>query len=562
MLQPNGVGLPVVITHAPAFLIAVMLKHNLRSVVYGCLVETLRPRYSVIRTPSPNLASVDHRTLILALNTLALAGAVCAVSVPLGTLLAWLLVRTDLLGRRLWLALLGLMLFVPLFLQAAAWQAGFGLQGWYTLAGFGLAPLDGWSGAIWIHAMAALPWVVLIVGFGLANVERELEESALLDASPRQVFWHVTLRAALPAVGVATLWTALTVAGEMTVTDLFGIRTYAEEVYTQMAGLGQEPDDAVLQLLPGMVLTAGLVMAGMLICRGMAPGKRSLSLQQAGWVFRLGAWRLPASIAMAALFALLIGLPLGNLAYKAGVLVTQTDAGLVREFSAAKCLGMIATAPGRHSREFGWSLLICPLSAAAAVLVAIPLAWFARRGGWRSLPALVSAAAALAVPGPVLGLAIIKLLNQPELPWLAQLDDYSILAPFLALFVRGLPAAIFVLWHALHSVPGELLDLAAVDGAGPVARLYRVALPMRWPAVLLAFLVSLAMTLGDLAASILVVPPGVTTLSIHIFGLLHYGVEDQVAGICLALIAMFAFVAAAAWGIIKMSSHVSESHTA
>ena len=491
---------------------------------------------------------MDLRTLTLVLNTLRLAAAVCAVSVPLGTLLAWLLVRTDLLGRRLWLALLGLMLFVPLYLQAAAWQAGFGLQGWYTLAGFGRTLLEGWAGAIWIHAAAALPWVVLIVGFGLANVERELEESALLDASPRQVFWHVTLRAALPAVGVALLWTALVVAGEMTVTDLFGIRTYAEEVYTQMAATGAE--EAPLRLLPGMALTAVLVMAGMAICRGIAPGKRPLGLQSAGWVFRLGRWRLPVSLATAALFALLVGLPLGNLAYKAGVVVSQTDAGLVRGFSAAKCLNMIASAPWRHSREFGWSLLICPLSAAAAVLAAIPLAWLARRGGWWSLPALLTAAAALAVPGPVLGLAIIKLLNQAELPWLVRLYDHSILAPFLALFVRGLPAAILVLWHALHSVPSELLDLAAVDGAGPLARLYRVALPMRWPAVGLAFLVSLALTLGDLAASILVMPPGVNTLSIHIFGLLHYGVEDQVAGICLALIGLFAIVAAAAWSII------------
>jgi iron(III) transport system permease protein len=74
---------------------------------------------------------------------------------------------------------------------------------------------------------------------------------------------------------------------------------------------------------------------------------------------------------------------------------------------------------------------------------------------------------------------------------------------------------------------------------------------MRWPAVALAFLLSLAVGLGDLAASILVVPPGVTTLSIHIFGLLHYGVEDQVAGICLALVGLLAVLAAAAWGIMK-----------
>jgi iron(III) transport system permease protein len=108
-----------------------------------------------------------------------------------------------------------------------------------------------------------------------------------------------------------------------------------------------------------------------------------------------------------------------------------------------------------------------------------------------------------------------------------------------------------VLWFALRSVPGEVLDAAAVDGAGPWSRLLRIALPMRRPAVGVAWLVALAVALGDLAASILVVPPGVTTLSIRIFGLLHYGVEDQVAGICLALVALFAAVAAAAVHLLR-----------
>lgn len=62
----------------------------------------------------------------------------------------------------------------------------------------------------------------------------------------------------------------------------------------------------------------------------------------------------------------------------------------------------------------------------------------------------------------------------------------------------------------------------------------------------MAWLVALAIVLGDLAASILVVPPGVITLPIRIFGLMHYGVEDQVAGICLVLVAVFAVVAAGA----------------
>ena len=382
---------------------------------------------------------MDTRTLSLLWNTLFLCGCTCALSVPLGTLLAWLLVRTDLPGRKLGIGLLAAMLFVPLYLQAAAWQAGFGLQGWYTLAGSASVLLDGWRGAGWVHSMAAVPWVVLIAGFGFAKVEVELEEQAALDGSTPQVFWHVTLRSALPAVGAAALWVALTTAGEMTVTDLFAVRTYAEEVYTQLA-IGQEPSVAPLAVLPGVAITAIFVIAGLALCRGLAPRDRALSLEHRPWTFRLGRWRIAWLVAAVMLLVLLVGVPLGNLLYKAGVVVTQTDGQRLRAFSPGKCVEMIAAGPWHCRREFGWSLLLCASAAVAAVAIAIPLAWLARRGGIKAAPALLVTAMGVAVPGPVLGLAIITLLNRPELPWLAQLYDRSILAPFLALLVRR-PAA-------------------------------------------------------------------------------------------------------------------------
>jgi len=489
---------------------------------------------------------VDARTWKLALNTLLLSGATCAISLPVGTVLAWLLLRTDLPVRRIGMMLLGLMLFVPLYLHAAAWQAAFGVQGWCTLSYGVPAWLDRWPGAIWVHAVAAIPWVVLIVGVGLLLIEPELEEQALLDGSSRQVFCRVTLPAALPAVGAAALWIALATAGEMTVTDLMRVRTYAEEVYTQLA-IGQEPGEAALEILPGAALSALLVAAGLMLCAALAPRDRPPSWQHR-WVFRLGRLRGPITLLTAAAILLLVGLPLGSLCYKAGVVVSPTEAGPVRSWSPVKCQWMIAAAPWRYRGEFGWSLLIGTLAAAGAVAAAIPLAWWARRDGWRALPLVTITAVCLAVPGPIVGLAAMWLLNRPDSAWLRFLYDRSILAPWLALMVRGLPAATLVLWHALRTVPAELLESAAVDGAGPLARLWRVALGSRWSAVAVAFLVTFAVVLGDLAASILVVPPGVTTLSIQVFGLLHYGVEDQAAGICLALILLFAAVACAvAW---------------
>ena len=81
-------------------------------------------------------AMSDHRTWSLVENTLLLIGGTLALSLPVGTLLAVLLFRTDAPGRRTVLVLLGIMLVVPLYLQAAAWEAGFGPSGWFTaLAG-------------------------------------------------------------------------------------------------------------------------------------------------------------------------------------------------------------------------------------------------------------------------------------------------------------------------------------------------------------------------------------------------------------------------------------------
>ncbi len=541
---------------------------------------------------------MDSRTLSLLLNTLYLAAATCVVSVPLGILLAGLLWRTDYPGRNFWRAVLAGMLFVPLFLQTAAWQAGFGLQGWFTLTFQSPALVDGWRGAIWIHSMAALPWVVLIVGLGLRRSEPELEEAALLDASPGKVFFHVTLKNALPAIGAAVLWVAVTTAGEMTVTDFFGIRTYAEELYTQIA-IGQEPGVPPPSVLLGVALTVVLILGGVKLLSLFIPRERSLTISPS-LTFPLGRWRWPVVFITGLFLLLMLGVPLGSLIYKAGVEVGKTATGYERSFSIGKCLTMIVRAPEDFSREFEWSLSIGAVSATTAVVLGTLLAWWSRTSSGarpkvdadgrktsntpqhahdkrghgtrhgtgkyffnfqyaicnRQFAILLVIAVLFSLPGPVLSLIVIHLLNRPEAPPLCWLYDHTILAPALVSIFKGLPATTLVMWYAMQSIPREILESATVDGAGSWALLFRIALPMRWPAAVAAWLIALALSLGDLAASILVVPPGVSTLSISIFSLLHYGVEDRVAGVCLALLMIFAGLA---WATLLVARRMVKS---
>src|SRR5262249_1631400 len=124
-----------------------------------------------------------ERLLSLARNTVLLVAGTLIVTLPLGIALAVLLYRTDLPGRGFFQGLLILSLFVPLPVLASGWQAALGSGGWLPVA-LWRSPDQPWAQgmapAIWIHAIAALPWVILLVGQGLCWVEPELEEDGLL----------------------------------------------------------------------------------------------------------------------------------------------------------------------------------------------------------------------------------------------------------------------------------------------------------------------------------------------------------------------------------------------
>jgi iron(III) transport system permease protein len=109
----------------------------------------------------------------------------------------------------------------------------------------------------------------------------------------------------------------------------------------------------------------------------------------------------------------------------------------------------------------------------------------------------------------------------------------------IAQALRAFPLTFFLLWQAMQTIPRPLVEAALVDGAGPIRRLW-LALRQRPTAVALAALAALIVSLGELTATILVVAPGKTPLSVHIFQLLHYNVEDQVAAISLMLILVHA----------------------
>ncbi|RME32659.1 MAG: molybdate ABC transporter permease subunit [Gammaproteobacteria bacterium] len=167
-------------------------------------------------------------------------------------------------------------------------------------------------------------------------------------------------------------------------------------------------------------------------------------------------------------------------------------------------------------RLAAWTtLLLLPL----AILLARTLAW-SRFPGRGLLEALVTLP--LVLPPTVLGYYLLMALA-PDSP-LGRLLGGGLAFHFsglvVASMVYSLPFAVQPLLRAMEGIPRELREAAWCCGLTPWQSLLRVELPLAWPGVLSAVVLSFAHTLGEFGVVLMVggnIPGETRTLSIAIY---------------------------------------------
>lgn len=137
------------------------------------------------------------------------------VSVPLGSVLAWLMIRTDIPGKKVLGLLVTVPYMIPSWTKALAWLAMFrnstsGANGF--LAGLGI-PIPDWLayGPIAIVLCMSMHYYAfsyIMVSGALRSINSELEEMGEIQgASKAQILRHITLPLILPSVLSATVMT-------------------------------------------------------------------------------------------------------------------------------------------------------------------------------------------------------------------------------------------------------------------------------------------------------------------------------------------------------------------
>jgi iron(III) transport system permease protein len=373
------------------------------------------------------------------------------------------------------------------------------------------------------------------------------------------VLLRVTLPRAGAAVGAAALWVALQTATEITVTDMMQVRTFAEEVYTQFVRPEVEAGadaDAVLARAVAVSVPA-LVGTWMLTVAVAGRWERRLpppdALTAEPWTYRLGWWRWLAAAGVAAALAVLVGVPVGGLVWKLGV------QGHPPSWSADVAGRHLANALRTRGGLVGQSLL---LAAGAGVLTAgvgLVVSWLAVGARRFQVFLLSLLAVAWALPGPVLGLglkdAISIVLDVTDSQVAADLLYYgpSPLPALWAYLVRFLPYAVALVWPVVRLWPRELHDLARLDGLSPVREFWLVVRPLTAAAFVRAALAVAVLSLGELSAGKLVETPGSQTFSHEVFNQMHYGVGNDLAALCLLLLAAV-LVGAAVVGAFRLKN--------
>ena len=191
------------------------------------------------------------------------------VSVPLGSVLAWLMIRTDLPGKKILGLLVTVPYMIPSWTKALAWLAMFrnstsGADGF--LAGMGI-PIPDWLayGPIAIVLCMSMHYYAfsyIMVSGALRSINSELEEMGEIQgASKAQILRHITLPLILPSVLSATVMTISKSIGTYGVPANLGNRIGYYTLATKMRTfIDQGPQAVGYAMSIVLVLLAALII--------------------------------------------------------------------------------------------------------------------------------------------------------------------------------------------------------------------------------------------------------------------------------------------------------------
>lgn len=469
-----------------------------------------------------------------------------AVAVPLGAIVAFLLARTDLAGRR-WLEPFVL---TPMFLSAIVLGFGYtvsiGPSGFVSLwfkKIFGVIPWNiyGLPGLIVVAGLSHVPHVYLYAASAMRNLPADLEEAArTAGANIWQVAWHVTWPLIMPALIFATALNVLlgfeSFGLPLILGDPGGVLVLTTYIYklTTLMGVPSYHLMAVVAVVL-LAITFPLVwIQRRLLARArryatvggkgsrVTPIRLGPPLQIVCWI-GIGLWLLVS-----------VALPIGGIAVRAFVDSWGEGVDLTKHLTLANFEELLNV----HSLTRGMinTVMISVIGGALAVASYLLIALAAHRWTGRvagSLDYLVLLPRAL--PGLVIGLAFFWVFLFT--PFLKPLRP-TLFSIWIAYLVVGLSYGLRLIQATLLQVAPELEESARVTGASIYRTWSSVVVPIIRPGLVGAWALIMITFLKEYATGVYLMANGTEVIGSLIVSLLATGALDTIAALSLISIVL------------------------
>jgi iron(III) transport system permease protein len=453
----------------------------------------------------------DRRLPTLLANTLGLAAVAVAGTLVIGTALAYLVVRTDIPGRRALGVLCALPLAIPPYVGSVTYGDVLGPRGGLRdlLGAEEIPSIFGFPGAALVLILFTYPYVFLLAAAALRNLNPHFEEAARgLGRGTLRVFFGTTMRLIAPALAAGGLLVGLYVLSDFGTVSLMRFQTFTTVIYDEIGGRFDPPAAAALSSV--LVLLTLAFLAGGIAVRGSGR-----FVQTEGGFGKLparplGRARWPAFAAVLAVLGLSLALPLARLATWTIDVLPDQDLG----------------------DYLGWawnSILVSVLGASITVVCALPVAMLMTRR--RGLAVGWLAQAGYALPGVIVALALVAISTR----WFDPL--YGTLGLLVAAYViRFLPQAIQGEEAGLQQIGPNLLEAARGLGATGRQALVRVVLPLMRPSLGAAWAVVFLTVVKELPATLILRPLGFDTLPVRVWVPAHDALYAQAGPPALLLV--------------------------
>lgn len=484
----------------------------------------LAPGYLVVRTLDAGTAVGDLlfrvRVLEIMLRTLLLVTTVTAACIVIAVPLAWLLVRTDLPGRRVWAVVTLLPLVIPSYVAGFIVVAALGPRGVVQRlleAPFGIERLPdftGFTGSFVTLTLISYPYVLLTVRAALWRIDPSLEESSRgLGYSSWATFSKVVLPLLRPSIAAGGLLVALYTLSDFGAVSLLRYETFTWAIFTQYEGSLNRTLGAALSMV---LIVVALALVGM---EGFSRTRSRYYRSEQGaarpsQTIRLGKWTWPALGFCSVMMLFSLAFPTGILGF-----------WVVRGVSSGEPL-LLLWGAARNS------LYVSALAAVITVLASLPVAVLSVR-----FPGILSTMlerivyVGFALPGIAVALGLV-FFGANYAPILYQTLGMLILA-YLVLF---LPAAVGATRTSLLQISPNVEQAARSLGRSPFQVMTSITLPLVRPGILSGAALVFLLTMKELPATLILSPIGFTTLPISIWSAASEAFFAQAAAPALFLI--------------------------